>query len=149
MQTKKLFQRVPVLTSLNQSDAKQIARQLPKVAIVRDPLQRIVSAWRDKFGPIDLAGNVNDKRIFYVIFLYLLLPFFLNFHKLQIMQNVIGKDILQHYRGENHTQFNGLEETITLEEFFRFINDNSNEANQFNMHWRPFIYNGCGFCKFP
>ena len=43
-------------------------QQWPKFAVVRDPLDRIVSAWREKLGPLAKGDTLNDKIKFWVNF---------------------------------------------------------------------------------
>ena len=55
-----------------------------KVLFVRDPLDRIVSAWRDKFGPLEFAASPKVKQIYYVSC----------FMMIEMFNNVLGLGIL-------------------------------------------------------
>ena len=39
---------------------------LPSFAVVRNPLSRVVSAWRDKFGPNTKNDSMGEKQNFWV-----------------------------------------------------------------------------------
>ena len=53
--------------NLDQCTRDESGKQVAKIVFVRDPLDRIVSAWRDKFGPIGFAASTTVKRLYYVI----------------------------------------------------------------------------------
>lgn len=55
------------LADYNTSDAQELVEKLPKFAVVRHPLSRLVSTWRDKFGPDTKGDNVGEKQFFFVI----------------------------------------------------------------------------------
>ena len=63
---KKLNQRLPKLSSLDRKLAVALLKNSSKLVYVRDPLDRLVSAWRDKLGPLELAASVKEKKTFYV-----------------------------------------------------------------------------------
>ena len=45
---------------------QKLLRNVTKIVFVRDPLDRIISAWRDKFGPIGVVASEEVKSEFYV-----------------------------------------------------------------------------------
>ena len=54
------------LADYNTSDAQELVEKLPKFAVVRHPLSRLVSTWRDKFGPDTKGDNIAEKKYFFV-----------------------------------------------------------------------------------
>ena len=54
---------------LKPKEIQRIVSTLKKIAIVRNPLDRIVSAWRSKFGPPDLVAS-NKQRDMYLVKLF-------------------------------------------------------------------------------
>ena len=54
------------LSKYSTDEAKRLITSLPKFAVVRNPLNRIVSAWRDKFGPNTKNDSLTEKRTFFV-----------------------------------------------------------------------------------
>ena len=39
---------------------------LPSFTIVRNPIDRVVSAWREKLGPLDSSDLLSEKVLFWV-----------------------------------------------------------------------------------
>ena len=100
-------------------------KEVANFMVVRNPLDRIISAWRDKFGPVDSVASVGKKKSYY--------------YKL-------GRQIQMRYRGKI-SRFYSKRETISLQEFFQYLNDFSTEAAVFDPHWRPMtMRSGCSFC---
>ena len=57
----------PELRLLANKEAKQL-HQLPSFTIVRNPLHRLVSAWREKLGPLSDGDVLAEKVYFFVGF---------------------------------------------------------------------------------
>ena len=57
----------------------------PSFTIVRNPLHRLVSAWREKLGPMTEGDLLADKANFFVINFSFYL-FFLNIHLLNLIE---------------------------------------------------------------
>lgn len=99
------------LDSYSVADIKYRLKHYKKVLFVREPLERLLSAFRNKF--VD-KGNTYFKERF-------------------------GRKIIKLYR-ENPTE-EVLESgtSVTFFEFIQFLLDSRTEKSGFNEHWRPFF----------
>ena len=84
-----------------------------KVMFVRDPIERLVSAFNDKFHP----GQIND---FY-------------FKK-------FGREISRNYQGNGRGIVDLSGRNVTFEEFVRYLVDlhQRNETNKYDEHWASY-----------
>ena len=61
-----LNERLPKLSSLDRTLAETLLKNTSKLVYIRDPLDRLVSAWKDKLGPLQPGDSVEQKKLFYV-----------------------------------------------------------------------------------
>ena len=60
--------KIRPLHTYSKEEQHHLIENVSGVLVVRDPLDRIVSAWRDKFGPVEDATNLQIKTSFFVRF---------------------------------------------------------------------------------
>ena len=82
----------PELGLINSDQSLEL--NLPSFTIVRNPIYRFVSAWREKLGPFQEGDTISGKEKIFVYFkLFLLITNFnLNFKK---FRTVLGKGLLK------------------------------------------------------
>ena len=61
-----LIDSIRALKNYSKEERKVVIEQNDGIVVVRDPLDRLVSAWRDKFGKEGVAANVEVKSRFFV-----------------------------------------------------------------------------------
>ena len=62
----KIVDSIRPLQNYSQEEIKLIIQQNEGVLVTRDPLDRIVSAWRDKFGENGVVASLQIKSTFFV-----------------------------------------------------------------------------------
>ena len=113
------WKAIKLFSSLTEDEAKNAIANYTKFVFVRNPLERLVSTWHDKFGP---NGMYSDPK--YVRF---------------------SRDIRKFGKNISEKELNQVG-PASLEEFFRYLIANRREIENFNIHWRPMAY-FCGFCR--
>lgn len=99
------------LDSYSASEIKHRLTHYKKVLFVREPLERLLSAFRNKF--VD-KGNTYFKVRF-------------------------GKQILKLYRGNSNKESQRAGTGVLFPEFVQFLLDPNTEERGYNEHWRPFF----------
>ena len=107
------WRSIKPLASLTESAAKNAVANFTKFAFVRNPLERLVSTWHDKFGPDGMYSSVN----------------YVSYSKdIRKFRHNISKDELE------------KPGPASLEEFFRYLVAHKSSIEDFNIHWRPMAY---------
>jgi len=99
------------LDGYTSSQAKYRLKHYKKVLFVREPLERLLSAFRNKFVE---RGNTYFKDRF-------------------------GRKIIKLYRENPSEESLELGTTVTFMEFIKFLLDARTEKDGYNEHWRPFF----------
>lgn len=99
------------LDSYTASEIKDRLTNYKKVVFVREPLERLLSAYRNKF--LD-KGNTYFKERF-------------------------GRKIIKMYRENASAESLESGKSVTFSEFIRFLLDRKTEQGGYNEHWRPFF----------
>ena len=104
-------------------------RNLPSFTIVRNPIERVVSAWREKVGPLASGDSLSEKVMFF---------------------DKMGKEIIQKYRLGNSDSTASLDMApVTLEEMLKYI-DGIKDLVNLDGHFRPLTFNAeCAICSYP
>lgn len=96
------------LKKIKSSEFSFVMKKYKKFLIVRDPMERLVSAYRNKFE------NIRNESIF----------------------TKMGTDIKQHYR--KWTDVTGNSTKVTFKEFVQFLLDSSIQGQDLNEHWKSY-----------
>ena len=102
----------------NLTEAFRVFQTYKKISVVRHPLTRILSAWRDKLGPPTEQDNEVEKLHFLAYYL----------------QRINGN------KNNNST-------SISLLQFLRHLVSERHNSRSFNEHWRPLSSGLCHYCK--
>ena len=62
--------RIKLLREMSIDEQNELVKTMPKMVFVRDPLDRVISAWRDRFGSIEDVASVEIKQRYYVNFCF-------------------------------------------------------------------------------
>ncbi|XP_013383507.1 carbohydrate sulfotransferase 11-like [Lingula anatina] len=108
---------IPKLSSYSPEEVRYRLDTYFKFMFVREPLERLVSAYRNKFT----------------------LPYS------QYFQKVFGRKIVYLYRKNATKDSLKKGNDVTFEEFIRYLTDAKKSSEQLNEHWRPF-YRLCHPC---
>ena len=105
------------LSDVSPEERDRILRTFLKIIIVRHPLDRILSAYRNKL----LGGKNTEFQIKY------------------------GRDIVRKYRKSSAPPNEVKGDDVTFEEFVKFLIDKKNDLQYMNEHWMP-MYQLCQPC---
>ena len=103
----------------------QLFKDYFKFMFVREPMDRLLSAFRDKLEST-FTGIYNGYK--------------------EGTLHIYGKVILQRYRKNVAPRILDTGRTVTFNEFLRYVNDELNYSKTIDEHWRPYekSLNPCG-----
>ena len=107
------------LSQYSEEDASHFLETYFKFMFVRDPFERLLSAYKDKFA----TYNEFTKHF----------------------QTKYGRDIIKTYRKNPSLLSLRLGHDVTFGEFVKYVIDSYKNNEEFNPHWRPFL-DLCGPC---